>query len=345
MKLRIFTLIAVSLLSLSMITRATTLIVDSHFPRPTGVYATIQLAYDVASPGDTILISPAPGEYAGITLAKRVHIVGTSWNDASSSVPHTKTSGFTVNAGAAGSSFSGLDISSGFDIYTDSITVKRNKLQYVYVRANCTNIVIIQNYLISDRDYTGTWYNSSIIPIFENTEVLISNNIIYNRRTGNYGQYAIYASYPTNVIICNNVLNGEDGAIVLTMSGGNYSPHLVYNNIINWGGGTSGVASTYTENNHNIGNSTQFGVINNNQQNVVMNTVFVDPSTYNYHLKEGSPAIGAGLGGTDCGIYGGTFPFVDNGRTWLPIVTEVSVPGMVNVKNGLDVSVKAKSGK
>ncbi len=151
--------------------------------------------------------------------------------------------------------------------------------------------------------------------------------------------------YPTNEIIANNVFVGEDGDIILTMSGGVYSPHLVYNNIFVSGAGTSGVLATYDENNHNIGNSTQFGVINNNQQNVTMTDVFVDPSTYNYHLKAGSPAIGAGTGGTDCGIYGGLFPFVDNGRTWLPIITETIVPAVVNIDDGLDISVKAKSGK
>ncbi len=222
--------------------------------------------------------------------------------------------------------------------------MKRNKFHYVYVRANCTNIVIMQNFIISYRESTGDWSASTMIPIYENTEVLISNNIIYNRRTGSYGQYAIYAQYPTNVIVCNNVLNGEDGAIILAMSGGNYSTHRVFNNIV-LSGAASGVAVTYDENNHNMANSTQFGIINNNQQNVTMADVFVNTTTDDYHLKSASLAIGAGLDGTDCGIYGGLYPFVDNGRTWLPVITEVSVPALVNVKDGLNVTVKAKSGK
>jgi len=322
---------------------ATTHIVDSHYPRPAGVFATIQLAYDAASIGDTILISPALGQYDGIALTKRVHIVGTGWADPSGSVPHTKTSGFTFNAGSQGSSISGLEINGMIQISTDSITVKRNKLLYIYVGASSTNIVIVQNFIIANRQM-GYWYDGSIIAIWENTEVFISNNIIIN--TGNVNQnHGIYTSFPTNVIVCNNVLRAEESTINIGMSGGNYSPHSVFNNIIVWGGGTSGVSTAFSVNNHNIGNSTQFAAINNNQQNVDMSTVFVDATNYNYHLKEGSPAIGAGLDGTDCGIYGGPFPFVDNGRTWLPILTEMSVPALVNVKDGLDVSVKAKSGK
>ncbi|HPR33735.1 MAG TPA: hypothetical protein PLK12_16660 [Prolixibacteraceae bacterium] len=323
---------------------AATLIVSSYFPKPEGVYTTIQAAYNAASPGDTIIITPAEGEYAGITIAKEIHIIGNGWSRLSESVPNTKTSGFTFNAGAEGSSITGLEVNGMFDINTDNITVKRNKLYYIYVQANCTNVVIIQNFISSDR-FCCSWWETSIISIWENTEVYISNNIIINTRTGSYGQYGIYTSYPTNVIVCNNVFNTEDGAIIISMSGGNYCPHRVFNNIIKWGGGTSGVAASYDENNHNMGNSTQFGTINNNQQNVDMNTVFVDATNHDYHLKEGSPAIGAGLDGTDCGIYGGAYPFVDNGRTWLPTITEVSVPAIVNINDGIDVSVKAKSGK
>lgn len=321
---------------------ATTRIVDSHFPQPTGVYSTIQLAYNAASPGDTILISPAVGEYAGITIAKRVHIVGTGWSNPSTSVPHTKTGSFTFNSGSQGSSMSGLEINGMIDINTDSIMVKRNKLQYIYVRTNSTNIIIIQNYIIVARSCCG-WNETSIISIWENSEVFISNNIIINN--GTYQPYGIYTSFPTNVILCNNVFRSGDRAITIGMSGGNYSPHSVFNNIIVSGGGTSGVSTAYSDNNHNIGNSTQFGTINDNKQNVDMSTVFVDAANYDFHLKEGSPAIGAGVGGTDCGIYGGTFPFVDNGRTWLPMITEMSVPAIVNVADGLDISVKAKSGK
>jgi len=339
MKKSIFTLCTLFFLTISLFSHATTLIVDSHYPRPAGVYSTIQLAYNAASPGDTILISPAEGEYAGITITKKIHIVGTGWARPSSGVPNTKTSGFTFNAGAQGSSVSGLEVNGMFNIQTDSITVKRNKLQYIYVGINSTNIVIIQNYIISARNCCS-WQDGTILSIWENTEVFISNNILIH--TGTWEPHAIRSMYPSNLIICNNILKANSYAIRLDISGGNYSTHSVYNNIV-LGGSISGIS---TPNNfNNIGNTTQFPAENSNQQNVVMTNVFVDATNYDFHLKELSPAIGAGVGGTDCGIYGGTFPFVDNGRTWLPIITEMNVPDVVNVKDGLDVSVKAKSGK
>ena len=165
------TLAFILIFTSSVFCSAATLIVDSHFPRPAGVYETIQLAYNAASPGDTILVSPAPGTYAGITVTKKVHIIGTGWGDASASVPHTKIYGFTFSAGAQGSSITGFEVDGMFDINTDSITVRKNKLQFIYVRANSTNVVIIQNFIISGRSnpYYRPWTEGSIISIWENT--------------------------------------------------------------------------------------------------------------------------------------------------------------------------------
>jgi hypothetical protein len=338
--LSVFILLLVSVV----FAQGATHIVDSRYPRPTGVYATIQLAYNAANAGDTILISPSPGIYNGITLSKQVHIVGTGWEKASESVSKTTTSSFYFNNGSQGSSISGIEINGIIQINTSDITIKRNKLNRLEVRQDCSNILITQNFILSGGGSCCDWYHYSSIAVWENAQVIISNNII-NYSHSDYDIFGIYTLYPVNVIICNNIIRSKNSTIILGMSGSNYTSHLVYNNIIVSGGATSGVATTYAENNHNIGNSTQFSTINNNQQNVDMNAVFVDAANHDYHLKAGSPAIGAGLDGTDCGIYGGLYPFVDNGRTWLPMITEIDVPNTVNVNDGLDISVKAKSGK
>jgi hypothetical protein len=318
---------------------ATTLIVDNHFPTPAGEYATIQLAYNAASTGDTILISPSEGEYTGMTITKQIHIVGNGWTRPSASVPNTKTSGFIFNPGAQGSSITGLEVNGLFDILTSNITIKRNKCQSIYVRANCTDVVIMQNIIQSSRSIGGLWYGSSMISLWENTEVFISNNIIINTYYGSASVNGIYNLYPGSLIVCNNIIKVEDYSINFSMSEGNYTTHSIYNNIV-LEGEISAVIGSY----NNIGNSTQFPATDGNQQNVVMSDVFEDPDNNDFHLKVGSPAIGAGFEGADCGIYGGTLGFVDNGRSWLPIITEVDVPVIVNKADGLDITVKAKSG-
>lgn len=320
---------------------AATLIVSSHFPQPAGVYSTIQLAYNAASAGDTILVSPADGEYAGIGISKEVHIVGTGWEPYSESVPNTKASYFIVNSGGDGSSITGFEVNGDFTIFASNVTIQRNKCRTIHVRSGCNNVVIKQNF-ISHIKESSTLISSAIVVVYSNAQVTLTNNIIINTSIHSSYSRGIYAQYPVNAFINNNVIRTAATAIILDKSGDNFSTHSVQNNIVLSGSITGAFDGNVS---YNIGNSTQFAVGNNNQQNVDMNTVFVDPNNLDFHLLEESPAIEAGFGETDCGIYGGVFPFVDNGRSWLPAITGVNVPVLVNINDGLNISVTAKSGE
>ena len=99
---------------------------------------------------------------------------------------------------------------------------------------------------------------------------------------------------------------------------------------------------------NNIGASTQFGTANGNKSSVDLSTVFVCQgggcSTYSsdgmYQLKSGSVAAGAGYGGTDCGMFGGNYPYVLSGVPSVPSIY------FLNVKpqgDSMNVSVKIKS--
>lgn len=321
--------------------KAATLIVNSHFPQPAGVYSTILLAYNAASPGDTILVSPSDGEYLGITIAKEVHIVGTGWEPYSESVPYTKASHFTVHSDGGGSSITGFEVNGNFDIYASNVTIQRNKCKVIIVRNGCNNVVIKQNF-ISDSKQSTAAISSAVVVLYSNAQVTLTNNIIINTNINTSYSRGIYAQYPVNVFINNNVIRTAASAIMLDKSGDNFSTHSIQNNIV-----VNGIITGAYDGNvsYNIGNSTQFVVGNNNQQNVDMYSVFVDTDNLDFHLLEESPAIDAGFGETDCGIYGGVFPFVDNGRSWLPAITGVNVPVLVNINDGLNISVTAKSGE
>lgn len=339
MKFYILISAVIILLLNGLVSSATILIVDNHFPTPAGEYATIQLAYDAASSGDTLLLTPSEGGYAGITVSKLVHIVGNGWARPSASVPNTMTSSMTFSVGSAGSSLTGCEVTGSIDISTNNITIKRNKCQYIYIRENCTDLVILQNFVSASRyDRFGREQGAAIY-IWPNAKVFISNNIIINNANSGYGDHGLIVCYPSNSIVCNNVFRTQDNSVILDMSGATYSTHSVYNNIV-LEGNISGIAASY----NNMSQSTQFPAVNGNLQSIDMNTVFVDAANYDFHLKTGSPAIGAGFNGTDCGIYGGTHGFVDNGAPWLPIVYFLNVPTEVNKKDGLNVTVKAKSG-
>ena len=99
---------------------------------------------------------------------------------------------------------------------------------------------------------------------------------------------------------------------------------------------------------NNISEGTQVGTDNGNQSNVDMSTVFVGPGTGStdgqWQLAESSPAIGAGIDGTDIGMFGGTVPYVLSGIPNIPRIYFFKAPSVGTEASGLNVHLKAKSG-
>ena len=62
-----------------------------------------------------------------------------------------------------------------------------------------------------------------------------------------------------------------------------------------------------------------------------------------YELAPNSPAIGAGEGGTDCGIFGGSDPYVLSGVPAIPLIYSVDAPSSVPAGGTIQVTVKARS--
>jgi len=96
---------------------------------------------------------------------------------------------------------------------------------------------------------------------------------------------------------------------------------------------------------YNMCNLDQLPSDNGNIQNTNMNSVFVDPANYDYHLLQDSPAKGAGQNGEDMGCYGGDTPFVDGGAPGIPSIVEITASHVGSQQSGLDVIIKAKSNK
>ncbi|HRZ78222.1 MAG TPA: hypothetical protein P5248_12680, partial [Bacteroidales bacterium] len=84
---------------------------------------------------------------------------------------------------------------------------------------------------------------------------------------------------------------------------------------------------------------------NGNQSNVSMANVFEGTTGTStdgqWKLRTGSPAIGAGENGVDCGMYGGPFPYILSGMPNIPSVYYFLAPAIPS--NTLDVAIKAKS--
>jgi hypothetical protein len=130
-----------------------------------------------------------------------------------------------------------------------------------------------------------------------------------------------------NVTVTNNYNNVNGGAVDV------YGENVVFhsnicNSIIlrsNTNIGYYGY-STMTASN-NVCTATTCGYGNNNVENVLLSNIFIVPSPSTdeqFRLSPTSPAIGAGLGGIDAGLYGGSDPYRISGLAPIPQITSYS---------------------
>jgi hypothetical protein len=292
-------------------------------------YLTLAEANNNATSGDTIYVEGSPATYAGAEIDRKLCIIGPGYflsdNDSTqaNSLDAYITGTVDFATGSEGSLITGLRVGSIY-IRVNEIVITRCNVSDIGIYGNSANSLITQNYANSIRTYSGNLTNSIISNNIVNTTITtgstsyplqITNNVIQAP-----GYTPISASYST---IANNITASTNNIAVNT---GN----TIINNI-SAGTGTNA---------------------NGNKYNVVMTTVFVDYSgSLNYSddakwkLKAGSPAIGAGVSGVDCGVFGGTTPYVLSGIPALPHIYEAIIPGIAYSDKGLSCTIKIKSGK
>jgi hypothetical protein len=295
-------------------------------------YATLQAANDNASDGDTIYMEGSTTAYGDADISKKLTIIGPGYflseNDSTQANSlEAKIGQIKFNAGSAGSVITGIVSDNYIYIYVDNIALTRCKLNSIFFNADIDNILVLQNYVNNILSVSGKITNG-----------IISNNIVANQIS--------CSSTSGPLQITNNVI---------TYVTGGYVPINVYN---------SSIANNITCNstnkiNENTGNTITNNIIaaagtnaNGNQYNVVMTNVFVDfNSTLGYstdgkwQLKTGSPAIGAGVSGVNCGVFGGVSPYVLSGVPNLPHIYQATIAGTAYSDAGLSCTIKIKSGK
>ncbi|MFZ4522436.1 MAG: hypothetical protein ACOYNC_12065 [Bacteroidales bacterium] len=268
--------------------------------------------------GDTVYFESSMFVYDGFNLVKRLVLIGPGYyladNDSTQADPKPATlQSITFSNGSQGSIMKGISFSSSVQVSTSNITLEKNYIMGGFSLNNCSGISILRNYIL-------------YLSLNTAQNVLISNNIfVSENQFGNC--LTIDASASASVI--NNIFFGKL----------NVNNSVFRNNILTC---TSLSQPFFMSNNslvqNNIGASNQFAVSNGNLANVDMTTVFVNTggAEAKFKLKPGSPAIGAGVGGADCGMFGGNYPYVLSGMVTGPSVWYMNM-------NGIDVTVKAKS--
>jgi hypothetical protein len=268
--------------------------------------------------GDTLLLESSLISYGAASIYKRVVVLGTGYflleNDSTQAIIGEATVGdISFYGGSEGSILMGFT-TTGVYAMVDNLLIKRMRItSMVYVTGD--NIVLTQSYV-------------SVVQITNEAQNFqMTNNVVDNTSTG----YCFTMGSTSSATITNNIF----GTI-------HFAYNSVYRNNIATGtpaAGTSYFEGYYSVVTNNIGADNQYGSSNGNQSNIDMTTVFEGFTTSTdaqWRLKPGSPAIGAGLNGVDCGVFGGPDPYVLSGMPSIPAIWFMNI-------NGTEVSVKAKS--
>lgn len=302
-------------------------------------FTTFEAAVSHASNGDTIYIEGSATEYAGAVINKQLTIIGPGFflsenpKTQANNVAATFDSDITFSTGSDGSTIMGCKFQPGGDVIiaVSDITVIRNDLDVIRFNGTVNNILISQNYV---RQNISTSYSGGNTGQLTNS--IISNNIVKGQiKTGNLSVSLIVSN---NVYLSNNWREPIDC----------YNA-TIQNNIL---------ISEYVTISPNSGNTISYNILaedgtnsNGNQYNIDMASVFADftgalqmSTDGKWKLKDGSPAIGTGSGGTDCGVFGGLSPYILSGIPNLPHIYEADVPASASSESGLQVTIKVKSG-
>ena len=271
--------------------------------------------------GDTLYFEGSMTSYGNLNLTKRLVIIGPGYflgqnPQTQADLSYATIESLTFSLGSKGSVMTGMTLLSGTTIQDTAITLTRNNLGSVGVYNPSINNMITGNY-IGNLYFSGSQGNT------------ISNNLIIKDAQCWQG-------------ICFN-LGGNSSATVTNniFRGCQTIENCLYENNIATGtapGGNDTFTATNSTVYNNIGASAQYGTENGNQQNVDMALVFINTGSDDgrYQLAAGSPALGAGVDGIDCGIFGGPDPYVLSGIPNLPSIWYIAIDGNA-------VTVKARS--
>lgn len=303
--------------------------------------------------GDTLYLDPSTIFTTRQTISKRVTIVGPGYFHQESSIGSATFNDVSIEKNAAGTKiegcvFRGTGLSYDYvRVYADNVTFERNYFCKQKVAASSSKYLVFHanyfetNYeafygsgastygwVITNNIIKSGLQGNSIggIPVKNLDNATIQNNVIINHDGGNCCIYQVY-----NSTITNNILINASKAV----NGHAHSP-LENNNIIEKNVTSSSADySTWP----NFPNNTFLG---SNDLTAVFDTNGI--ADCYYRLCEGSPAKGAGVGGSDCGAYAGD-SYVPSGLPlFYPYFTGVEIPAVTtDGKLNIKLNIKAQN--
>lgn len=300
-------------------------------------------------PGDVLYLDPGC-QLPSQTVTKGVTIIGTGYN-LSGAVEEAFIDG--VSIAASDVKLYGINITSGIGFVSgtknNNITIERCKTREIYCYYyNGTNLKVVNCYVagqVYGHNYGVQLRNSIILGqvnaikngIIRNC-VIIDNGYDGNPTSTSASNYVIYDV--TNTSIANNIIINTN---TKSQVNGNTTAYFNHQTIYN-------VSETDANsiNNNILSNDAEhsFAIYKSNYFiGATIEDVFEWKGTLDerFTLKEGSPAIGAGTNGDDCGVYGGGYPYVVSGLPkFVPYIMESKIP-TTPTDGKLNITLKIKS--
>ncbi len=344
------TLFLTCLLLLSIASFGKIWIVDSNAGSTSKDFTNLQAAHDGAVTGDTLYLIGSPVNYitTKVTITKKLIIIGPGYF--LSENPDTQTnvaSAFLNNsaggvceeleyaAGSEGSVLMGIEIIGRLVINTNNILIKRNHIRQegacglTMVTINGSNILFVQNFVDGNLN--------SPVPLIQvsagKSGISVGNNYLFHSCYGcGFGISALESSSTSSLEVYNNIFTG----------GINVTNSIVQNNIFN-GNNIFSATSSLIRNNFHTSSWLPGGNGNVNYANLNNIVVGAGSTDGQWKMKVGSPAIGAGFNGVDCGIFGGAEPYVLSGIPPIPTIYSLTAPTIGEKNTGLPIQIKVKS--
>lgn len=273
--------------------------------------------------GDTLYLGNG-SVFGTQSIGKAVTVIGAGWGGDISPVVSPKING-ALNINAAGAKVIGVRINGDIYISKSNVELVRCCGNGIICNSSGVNNVRIVQCSAARVDGKNISYNSGWI---------IKNCILY---CDYYIIRRLYrATVENNVLINVYNYNSDSSSIIHELS---YS--TIKNNIMVQGNTNASEYCIYSNNNNVITNNVislpdsyesrypNNILLGSNVLEAIFKCTGTRESGEYYSLKEGSPAIGAGESGIDCGVMDGVYKFVPYGRPHnIPILREASVPTM-----------------
>lgn len=317
------------LLLVSAATHAQAVLRVNNTPGVNAPYTSLASAITAAGINDIIMVEGSATSYGNHTITKKVTIIGPGYflsqNTGLQANPNAAAIGsMDFLAGSSGSSISGMAFFAAVSIQ------------------GVNDISFVGNYTHSNSpiNLTGTTNNTIVRGnyISANTSPLIGNGTHTNILFSNNYMASGVSLLTGNSIVANNVFETV---------GHDIRNSNILNNIFLANSGYFANTSGSTIINNIFVTTTQAGADASNIFNVNPTALFIGITGYTtdtqWKLKAGSPAIGAGIGGIDCGMYGGSSPYKPSGiATGQHTIHNLLVPATVIQNGTLNVKVSAK---